>query len=105
MPEGFFPLLDAEGSLYQGSRRGFVDRAGQFSRVARSDTLPRLIHIANDPFTAEAWTMHDLKIAPQYAAALAYIGERAIVRALPVISAVDLFAQMMQSSIGRERNV
>ena len=39
----------------------------------------RFMHIASDTYSAKAWTLHDLQLAPGYAAALAYRdGERSV---------------------------
>ncbi len=44
-------------------------------RVSVDPASPaRMPHIAGDPFAAREWTLHDLRLAPGYAAALAYRG-------------------------------
>ena len=50
----------------------------------------RLVHIAGDAHAAQAWTLHDLLVDPEYAAALAYKGAPRALTILRVQSALDL---------------
>lgn len=52
----------------------------------------RFVHIAHDTSAAEAWTLHDLQLAPNYAAALAYRGTERPVAVLPISDPVDLLS-------------
>jgi 4'-phosphopantetheinyl transferase len=48
---------------------------------------PRLIHIGGDRIAAEMWSLHDLCVAPEYAAALAYRDRQ---RSLSIFPIFDL---------------
>jgi 4'-phosphopantetheinyl transferase len=48
---------------------------------------PRLVHIGGDRVAAEMWSLHDLCVAPDYAAALAYRDRK---RSLSIFSVPDL---------------
>jgi 4'-phosphopantetheinyl transferase len=56
-----------------------------FRVTVRSNEPARFIHIANDTNAAQAWTLHDLQLAPKYAGALAYRGERRFLSVFPVV--------------------
>jgi 4'-phosphopantetheinyl transferase len=52
----------------------------------------RFIHIANDVNSAKAWTLHDLPLAPGYAAALAYRGAGRPVAVSQIIDPAELLS-------------
>src|ERR1039458_5025806 len=52
----------------------------------------RFVHIAHHTSAAEAWMLHDLQLAPNYAAALAYHGTERPVAVSPIIDPVDLLS-------------
>jgi 4'-phosphopantetheinyl transferase len=57
-------------------------------RVSLKSAAPaRIIHIAGDRVAAERWMLHDLRLAPDYTAALAYRDRQ---RSLSVFSMADL---------------
>ena len=51
---------------------------------------PRLIHIGGDRVAAEMWSLHDLGLAPGYAAALAYRDRERSLSIFPVIDLAEL---------------
>jgi 4'-phosphopantetheinyl transferase len=51
---------------------------------------PRLIHIGGDRVAAEMWSLHDLCLAPDYAAALAYRDRERSVSLFPVPDLAEL---------------
>jgi hypothetical protein len=51
---------------------------------------PRLIHIGGDRVAAEMWSMHDLSLAPDYAAALAYRDRERSLSIFPVPDLAEL---------------
>jgi 4'-phosphopantetheinyl transferase len=52
----------------------------------------RFIHIANDMGSAQAWTLHDLQLAPGYAAALAYRDTERLVAVSQIIDPAELLS-------------
>jgi 4'-phosphopantetheinyl transferase len=62
-------------------------------RVTLQPSQPaRFMHIAYDTRAAEAWTLHDLQLAPNYAAALAYRDTERPVAVFPIIDPADLLS-------------
>ena len=51
---------------------------------------PRLVHIGGDRVAAEMWSLHDLCLAPDYAAALAYRDRKRSLSIFPVIDLAEL---------------
>jgi 4'-phosphopantetheinyl transferase len=67
-------------------------------RVTLRPTQPaRFIHLAHDTNTAQEWMLHDLQLASNYAAALAYRGSRRTVESLPLIGPAELLHATRQS--------
>jgi 4'-phosphopantetheinyl transferase len=60
-----------------------------FQVTVQADTPAGLVHIAHDRGAAAGWTLHDLPLAPDSIAALAYPGRR---RAISVFPITDLAA-------------
>jgi 4'-phosphopantetheinyl transferase len=57
-----------------------------FRITLRPDEAPHFVHIAYDTDAAKAWTLHDLRLAPDYAAALAYRDQQ---RSISVFRTID----------------
>jgi 4'-phosphopantetheinyl transferase len=55
-----------------------------FQVTIQPNTQPRLVHIAGDTGTAAAWTLHDLSLAPDHIAALAYRDQARIISIFPI---------------------
>ena len=60
--------------------------------TVRPNDPARLIHLGHDRAADEAWTLHDLFLAPNYAAALAYRDEARFLTVLPIVSGRELLA-------------
>jgi 4'-phosphopantetheinyl transferase len=62
-------------------------------RVTLQPSQPaRFMHIAHDTNAAKAWTLHDLQLAPSYAAALAYRDPERPLAVLPIIDPAALLS-------------
>jgi 4'-phosphopantetheinyl transferase len=62
-------------------------------RVTLHPSQPaRFIHLAHDTNLAQRWTLHDLRLAPNYAAALAYRDSERPVAVLPIIDPAELLS-------------
>lgn len=60
-------------------------------RVTMQPTQPaRFVHLAHDMDAAKEWTLQDLQLAPNYAAALAYRAAERTLRVLPLIDSAEL---------------
>jgi 4'-phosphopantetheinyl transferase len=64
-----------------------------FRLTLRPGQPARFVHIGNDPSSAEAWKLHDLELAPNYAAALAYRDTERPVVVLPILDPAELLNQ------------
>jgi 4'-phosphopantetheinyl transferase len=61
-----------------------------FRVTLRPGQPARFIHHAHDTSSAKAWTLHDLQLAPNYAAALAYCDTERPVALMPIIDPAEL---------------
>jgi 4'-phosphopantetheinyl transferase len=52
----------------------------------------RFIHLDHDTNAAEEWTLHDLQLNPDYAAALAYRDKERMLTALPIVDPAELLS-------------
>jgi 4'-phosphopantetheinyl transferase len=55
------------------------------------DVPPRLVHIGGDRAAADMWALHDLSVAPDYAAALAYCDRPRSVSIFPILDLSEFF--------------
>jgi 4'-phosphopantetheinyl transferase len=55
-----------------------------FQVSIEADAQPRIVHIAGDRTAAAIWTLHDLPLAPDYVAALAYRDRPRVVSVFPI---------------------
>jgi 4'-phosphopantetheinyl transferase len=63
-----------------------------FRVTLEQDQPARFVHIANDVSSAKAWTLHDLSLAPGYAAALAYRDAERLVAVSRIIDPAELLS-------------
>lgn len=59
-------------------------------RVTLQAGEARFVHLAGDTAAANEWMLHDLRLAPAYAAALAYRDQERTVNVLPLVDAAKL---------------
>ena len=62
----------------------------------------RFMHIAHDTNAAEAWTLHDLQLAPNYAAALAYRDTERPLAVSPIMDSAELL-KLSESGLSTPR--
>lgn len=56
-----------------------------FRVTVKSSEQARFIHLAHDTNAAQTWTLHDLNLAPNYAAALTYHDQRRSLSVRPIV--------------------
>ena len=67
-------------------------------RVTLQPSQPaRFIHLAHDTRAAESWTLHDLRLASNYAAALAYRDTKRPVALFRIVSPAELLSVPIRS--------
>jgi 4'-phosphopantetheinyl transferase len=69
-----------------------------FRVTMQSAQHARFIHIAHDTNAAKEWTLHDLQLASNYAAALAYRGSGRTVAVLPLLEPAELLHATRQGA-------
>ena|SRR5688572_29745559 len=62
----------------------------EFCVTFRSGERARFIHLGGNEAAANDWMLHDLRLAPDYAAALAYRDTERLLEVLPLIHAAEL---------------
>jgi 4'-phosphopantetheinyl transferase len=68
----FFLCWTRKEAYIKGTGEGLSTPLDAFRVVLRPGDPAGIVHLAGDPAGARAWTLHDLRPAPGYAAALAY---------------------------------
>ena len=82
----FFSCWTRKESYIKATGDGLSAPLDGFRVTLRPNEPARLIHIAQDKNAARLWTLHDLPLSPDYAAALAYRDRQ---RALSVFAIAD----------------
>jgi 4'-phosphopantetheinyl transferase len=70
----FFQCWTRKESYMKAIGEGFSTPLDQFRVTLLPEDPARLVHIGNDPDKAAGWTLHNVDVAPGYAAAVAYAG-------------------------------
>lgn len=68
----FFLCWTRKEAYVKAIGEGFSAPLDSFRVTLRPDDPPRLIHVLRDTAAAEAWALHSLDVAAEYAGALAY---------------------------------
>jgi 4'-phosphopantetheinyl transferase len=68
----FFACWTRKEAFLKATGEGFQCPLSSFRVTALPNVDARLMHIGGDSSAAEKWTLHDLQLAPGFAAALAY---------------------------------
>lgn len=89
--QAFFSCWTRKEAYIKAIGDGLSASLDDFRVTLRPGEPASLLHIANDVKAARAWTMHDLALGSQYAAALAYLGEPRFVKMRSMAHAVELF--------------
>jgi len=83
----FFRCWTRKEAYIKAIGEGLSAPLDQFRVTFQPNEPARFVHVAHDRNAAQAWTLHDLRLAPDYAAALAY---RDRPRSLSVFPIADL---------------
>ncbi|HEY1806694.1 MAG TPA: 4'-phosphopantetheinyl transferase superfamily protein [Terracidiphilus sp.] len=83
----FFRCWTRKESYIKATGDGLFTPLDDFRVTVLCGTPARFVHLARDLVAAQKWTLHDLNLVPDYAAALAYRGQE---RSLRFTSIVDL---------------
>ena len=70
--QGFFMCWTRKEAYIKATGEGLSAPLDAFCVTLRPGEAARMIHLERDPIAARAWSLHDLKPARGYAAALAY---------------------------------
>jgi 4'-phosphopantetheinyl transferase len=89
--QGFFRCWTRKEAYIKAVGDGLSCALDSFRVTLLPDALPRLIHIAEDRVAADMWTLHDLRLAPDYAAAVAYPDRQRSLSIFPILDFSDLF--------------
>jgi 4'-phosphopantetheinyl transferase len=87
--QGFFRCWTRKEAYIKAVGDGLSCALDSFRVTLLPDALPRLIHIAEDRVAADMWTLHDLRLAPDYAAALAYRDRQRSLSIFPILDLSD----------------
>jgi 4'-phosphopantetheinyl transferase len=87
--QAFFRCWTRKEAYVKAVGDGLSCPLDSFQVTIQADLPARLVHIAGDRAAAGGWTLHDLSLAPDYIAALAYPDRR---RALSLFPISDLAA-------------
>jgi 4'-phosphopantetheinyl transferase len=68
----FFRCWTRKEAYIKAIGDGLSAPLNEFRVTLRAGEPSRFVHLAHDTAAAEAWTLHDLRLAPGYTAALAY---------------------------------
>ena len=87
---GFYLCWTRKEAYIKAMGDGLSARLDSFRVTLRPGQPARFIHLADGSSSAEEWTLHDLQLAPNYAAALAYHDMERPVVLSPVIDAAEV---------------
>jgi len=87
----FFRCWTRKEAYVKAIGDGLSTLLDDFRVTVEPNTAVRFVHVAHDFAAAEAWMLHDLCIAPDYAAALAYRDQERSLRLYPIVDLNELF--------------
>lgn len=87
---GFYLCWTRKEAYIKAMGDGLSARLDSFRVTLRPGQPAQLIHLADSGSSAEEWTLHDLQLAPNYAAALAYHDRERPVVLSPIIDSAEL---------------
>jgi 4'-phosphopantetheinyl transferase len=95
----FFNCWTRKEAYIKATGEGLSAPLDEFRVTLRPDEPARFVHIANDHLAndenaAADWSLHDLRLAPDYAGALAYRDAIRPVRVFPLLNAAELTGQI-----------
>lgn len=88
----FFCCWTRKEAYIKAVGEGLRTPLNAFRVSVHPNSTPRLIHIENDSVAAQGWMLHDLHLAADYAAALAYRDRERSLALFPVTDLMDLVA-------------
>ena len=89
---GFYLCWTRKEAYIKATGDGLSAPLDGFRVTLQPNQPARFIHLANDTSAAEAWTVQDLQLAPNYAAALAYRDPRRPVALFRIVSPAELLS-------------
>ncbi len=90
----FFSCWTRKEAYIKAVGDGLSSPLDDFRVTVLPNTPPRLIHLGNRADGIESWTLHDLCLAPDYAAALAYRDRQRPLSIFPILDLADFFSTM-----------
>jgi 4'-phosphopantetheinyl transferase len=82
--QAFFRCWTRKEAYIKAIGDGLSCPLDSFQVTVQAGTPARLVHIAHDRVAAARWTLHDLSLAPDYIAALAYPDRRRSISVFPI---------------------
>ena len=89
----FFRCWTRKEAYIKATGDGLSAPLSSFRVTVHRDVPARFVHIQHNATEAEAWTLHDLQVAVDYAAALAYRAQRRSLRLFSVLAPEELIAK------------
>jgi 4'-phosphopantetheinyl transferase len=93
----FFNCWTRKEAYIKATGEGLSAQLNEFRVSLRPSEPARFIHIGHDKNTAGIWELHDLRLAPDYASALAYRDFRRPVSVFPLVNLGELPGAMGES--------
>ncbi|MGA2592841.1 MAG: 4'-phosphopantetheinyl transferase superfamily protein [Bryobacteraceae bacterium] len=87
---GFYLCWTRKEAYIKASSDGLSAPLDGFRVTLRPGQTARFIHLSNDTGASQAWSLHDLRLASDYAAALAYRDAERPIVILPVVDPTEL---------------
>lgn len=87
---GFFRCWTRKEAYIKAIGDGLSCALDSFQVTLLPNVPPRLVHIEGDRVAAEMWSLHDLSLAPEYVAALAYRDRERSLSIFPVLDLAEL---------------
>lgn len=89
----FFRCWTRKEAYIKATGDGLSAPLSSFRVTVQRDVPTRFVHIQHNAIEAEAWTLHDLQVPVDYAAALAYRDQRRALRLFSVLAPEELIAK------------
>jgi 4'-phosphopantetheinyl transferase len=81
---GFFSCWTRKEAFVKATGHGLSVPLNSFRVTLHPDLPARFVQIGDGTIDAQSWMLHDLQLAPGYAAALAYHGRQQLLTVLPI---------------------
>ena len=87
----FFCCWTRKEAYIKSIGEGIYTPLDSFRVTVQPNTPARIVHIEDDTSEADEWTLHDLCLATDYAAALAYRDRQSSLSIFPIVDIAEFF--------------